>query len=436
MQLINGFSKLSRREKLVWLKEEANLSGETMHILESHLHSDAGIQEIYGDISENAVSNFYLPLGLSPNFLINGKIKVLPMVIEESSVVAAASAAAKFWADHGGFLSHVRGNTKPGQVHFTWSGDPGDLQRVFNSRKDALQDSVRPLTHRMEQRGGGIEGMEIRSVGQALPQHFQLFVNFTTADAMGANFINSVLEALALQLTQMMEESGSKGELKVLMSILSNYTPESIVRCYVEGESSIFEHMDKGLTALQFAQKFKKAVDVAIHDPYRAVTHNKGIFNGMDAVIMATGNDYRAVEAAGHAYASRQGSYQSLSRFDFSEGSFRFSLEVPMAVGTVGGLTGNHPMAAASMEILGHPSAEDLMELIAAAGLATNFSAVRSLITSGIQQGHMRMHLGNMLRQLKASKEESDSAAAYFAGRSLSYADLSMYLDSLRNQYP
>jgi hydroxymethylglutaryl-CoA reductase len=156
----------------------------------------------------------------------------------------------------------------------------------------------------------------------------------------------------------------------------------------------------------------------------------------MDAVILATGNDFRAVEAGGHAYASRKGTYQSLSSVEISEGSFRFSLEVPLAVGTVGGLTGTHPMAAASLEILGKPSAEELMQIIAAAGLASNFSAVRSLITTGIQQGHMKMHLGNMLRQLNASREESQQIEQHFANRSLSYSELASFLDNLRRQNP
>jgi hydroxymethylglutaryl-CoA reductase len=434
MEVINGFSKLSRTEKLAWLKKQAVLSDETMLMLNDHLHRDEDIQEIYGDLSENTISNYYLPLGLAPNFIINGNLMTLPMVIEESSVVAAASHAAKFWAGHGGFHTRVTGMSKVGQVHFTWSGDPHRLHSIFESQKEGLLHSVKSLTHGMEQRGGGIVSMEIHAANPALPENYQLFVSFNTADAMGANFINSVLEALALQLSPMMEESGAQGELEVIMSILSNYTPECLVECYVEGEIGIFEQIDEGLSALQFAQKFRKAVDIAIHDPYRAVTHNKGIFNGMDAVIMATGNDFRAVEACGHAYASRNGFYQSLSRVELSESSFRFTLEVPLAVGTVGGLTGSHPMAAASLEILGNPSAEDLMQRIAAAGLANNFSAVRSLITSGIQLGHMKMHLGNILRQLGASKEAAEKANHYFTGRTFSFSEVARYLDSLPNQ--
>jgi len=434
MLIINGFSKFPRSEKLYWLKEHANLSLQTMEILDSHLHGDEAVQEIYGDLSENTISNHYLPLGLAPNFLINGDLLTLPMVIEESSVVAAASHAAKFWAMHGGFHTSVLGTTKVGQVHFTWSGDPETLQNVFKQNMELLLKSVSPLTRRMEKRGGGIESMEIHPTHRQLPGNYHLFVRFKTADAMGANFINSVLESLASQLSQMVENNVSEGRVEIMMAILSNYTPESLVQCYVEAKTDVFRNMSPDLSADQFARKFQQAVDIATHDPYRAVTHNKGIFNGMDALVLATGNDFRAVEACGHTYASRNGSYSSLSRIDLSDGSFRFTLEVPLAVGTVGGLTGVHPMARASLEILGNPSAELLMQITAAAGLANNFSAIRSLITTGIQQGHMKMHLGNMLRQLKASKEETSLATQYFAKRTLSYSDLSSYLESIRTQ--
>jgi len=432
MHIINGFSKLSRSEKLDCLKKQTGLSLKTEEMLNSHLHRESELQEIYQDLSENTISNYYLPLGLAPNFLINGKLMILPMVIEESSVVAAASNAAKFWATHGGFHTRVLGNSKVGQVHFTWSGKDEDLYQIFNQNKEVLLQSLKSLTKKMEQRGGGIESMEISAASPELPGHYHLFLSFNTAEAMGANFINSVLEDLASRLSPMMEKSGMEGKLEIIMSILSNYTPECKVQCYVEAETALFEKMSPELSGDQFAKKFQQAVNIAIYDPYRAVTHNKGIFNGMDAVLMATGNDFRAVEACGHAYASRTGSYSSLSRVELSEGSFRFTLEVPLAVGTVGGLTATHPMAGLALEILGNPSADELMQLISAAGLANNFSAIRSLITSGIQQGHMKMHLGNILRQLKASPEESEHTIRHFSKRTLSFSEVSAYLDSLR----
>jgi len=181
------------------------------------------------------------------------------MVTDESSVVAAASHAAKFWALHGGFHTTVTGTRKIGQVHFTWSGNEQDLQTVFSQNKKELLQSVTPIIQRMEKRGGGVEEMEIRPLNPNLPDQYQLFVTFQTADAMGANFINSVLEALAVQLSAMMENREFPGTLDIIMSILSNYTPECGVTCYVEGETSIFEEVDRSLSGKEFAQKIRES---------------------------------------------------------------------------------------------------------------------------------------------------------------------------------
>lgn len=432
--IVTGFSRLSRPEKVKWLKEQSKLSDQALETLNSHLHPDPHIQDLYGDISENNISNFFLPLGLAPNFLINGQLRTIPMVIEESSVVAAASHAAKLWALNGGFNSEVKGMLKTGQVHFTWDGNLDQLQYTFAGIKENLTVSVAGLTARMEKRGGGIHSMEIRETSPQLPGAFQLFVKFHTANAMGANFINSVLEALARVFKSEMEKALPGSSLDIVMSILSNYTPECLVSCEVECHPSSFDQLDKDKSGQLFAETFVQAVELAQHDTHRAVTHNKGIFNGMDAVVMATGNDYRALEAAAHAYAARGGTYASLSHAQLSKTSFSLSLELPMAIGTVGGLTSIHPMAETAMEILGLPSAEELMQIVAAAGLATNFSALRSLITTGIQQGHMKMHLGNILRQLKATAEESLQLRTAFSDRTVSFADVEKFLNTLRNQ--
>jgi hydroxymethylglutaryl-CoA reductase len=434
MEIINGFSRLNRDEMLDWIEKQKKLSRQNKTMLEEHLHPRPDLQEIYGDLSENTISNFFLPLGLAPNFLINGTLRTLPMVTEESSVVAAASNAAKFWGLHGGFFTRVLGTTKVGQVHFTWTGNADKLQSFFRQRQEELIDSVISHTRNMEERGGGIESISLQSTSIQLPEHYHLFVNFQTAEAMGANFINTVLEDMASHLKTILEKSELEGELEILMSILSNYTPECLVECYVEGEFGIFEDICQELSADQFARRFQKAVNIARYDSYRAVTHNKGIFNGMDAVVLATGNDFRAVEACGHAYAARHGLYSGLSRVELSQDSFRFTLEVPISVGTVGGLTGTHPLAAASLEILGNPSARELMQIIAAAGLANNFSAIRSLVSHGIQKGHMKMHLGNILRQLGASEQERKLALQFFSGKTVSFSGVASYLASIRDQ--
>jgi len=261
---------------------------------------------------------------------------------------------------------------------------------------------------------------------------------FETCDSMGANFINSVLEAWAQALPIAFAKTSltpndlssmpSAKPPEVLMGILSNYTPECVVRAEVSCAVSELGAGTGGFTSEELARRFCRAVDIAYLNPSRAVTHNKGIFNGIDAVVIATGNDFRAIEACGHAYAARDGQYRSLSRCSLDGEVFRFWLELPLALGTVGGLTKAHPLAAVCLDILGQPSAKQLMRIVAATGLAQNFAAVRSLVTTGIQAGHMRMHLQNILTQLDADNEQRAAATAYFASREVSVAGVRTWL--------
>jgi hydroxymethylglutaryl-CoA reductase len=216
------------------------------------------------------------------------------------------------------------------------------------------------------------------------------------------------------------------------MSILSNYTPECLVRASVECNIEELGEFSGGMTAREFADKFRMAVRIAEIDPFRATTHNKGIFNGIDAVVVATGNDFRAIEACGHTYACREGQYASLSHCTINGDRFRFWLDIPLAIGTVGGLTSLHPIAKRSLELLENPDAQKLMRIIAAAGLAQNFSALRSLITTGIQKGHMKMHLLNMLKQLKASELEEKAAVDHFREEIVSYTAVKEFLKNFR----
>jgi hydroxymethylglutaryl-CoA reductase len=290
----------------------------------------------------------------------------------------------------------------------------------------------------MVNRGGGILEIELIDYTDQLENYFQLRIGFDTAESMGANFINSVLEEMSGLLTDFYnnsEESTEKtGHVEIIMAILSNYTPECIVDCYVEARISSLDNISEGLSGKAFVAKFKKAMDIAAIDTYRAVTQNKGIFNGIDAVVLATGNDFRAVEAAGHAYASRNGKYTSLSKVEISDDTFRMSLEIPIAIGTVGGLTSLHPIAKWSFEMLDNPDVHELMMIIASAGLASNFSAVKSLITSGIQQGHMKMHLGNILSFLGASEEERLKTTEYFEKKKVSQREVHQFLINQRRQ--
>ena len=436
-KIISGFSKLGKRGKLKWIVENFFKDPEAVtKELISYWHGSSEQQNVLDGFSENTISNFPMPFGVAPNFIINGTTYCVPMVIEESSVVAAASAAAKFWMRRGGFKAKILGVTKIGQIHFEWNGDFDKLNRVFHKNKPHLLENVQHIISNMEKRGGGIKDMELIDMTDKEPNYYQLKVKFETCDSMGANFINSVLETFASLFPSLFEKekefSPEEKKVNVIMAILSNYTPENIVRAYVECPIDDLGTFDNNMDAKTFAYKFHKAVRIATIDPYRATTHNKGIFNGVDAVVIATGNDFRAVEACGHTYAGRDGQYRSLSHCSIDNGVFKFWLDLPFAVGTVGGLTKLHPIAKRSIELLGNPSAEELMMVIGVAGLAQNFAALRSLVTSGIQKGHMKMHLHNMLITLKANNQEIQKATQYFSEKAVSFNAVRAFLDAER----
>ncbi|MBI1182745.1 hydroxymethylglutaryl-CoA reductase, degradative [bacterium] len=433
---ISGFSKLTKQEKLEWLLSNVfENPREVIREFAEYWHKDETRQKVFDEISENTLTNFYLPYGVAPNFLINGKMYVVPMVIEESSVVAAASKAAKFWLDKGGFKTTVLSTTKIGQVHFKWSGDAAKLRAFMPELKLSLIQGVKHLTANMEKRGGGILDIELIDFTDQEENLYQLRASFETCDSMGANFINSCLEEFGKLLPEFIRAneafSQSEKHSEVIMCILSNFTPESLVRAEVSCNVEDFGLVE-GMPAEQFAEKFAQAVRIAELDPYRATTHNKGIFNGIDAVILATGNDFRAIEACGHTYAAKDGQYRSLSHAEVKDGVFRFWLDFPMAVGTIGGLTKIHPLAKRSLELLGQPSAKDLMQIVAAVGLAQNFGAVKALTTSGIQKGHMKMHLNNILANFEANAYEAERAREYFLDKVVSFASVREFLDKLR----
>lgn len=420
---IKGYSKLSKEAKIEWLIDNYFEQPEkALNLIKNYWNSDADLQKMHDEFIENTLTNFYLPYGVAPNFLINGKMYCLPLAIEESSVVAAAAKAANFWVTRGGFKSTVISTTKIGHIHFIWNGkDSEKFSGFFESIKDALIENTNHITKNMRIRGGGILDIKLKNKTAEEPGYYQLEARFETCDSMGANFINSVLEEFAKILKLKIEESDlADKDIQIVLSILSNYTPECLVRCEV---SCAVENLndDKDIEPKEFADKFLRAIRIAEIEPYRAVTHNKGIMNGIDSVVLATGNDFRAVEACAHAYASRSGKYTSLTHAEVKEGIFRFWIDVPLSLGTVGGITTLHPMVKFSHELLGKPNATELMEITAAAGLAQNFSAIRSLVTTGIQKGHMKMHLLNILNQLEATEEEKATIIEYFKDKVPSY---------------
>jgi len=427
---ISGFSKLNKSEKIEWLtKNSFSQNNNFKNILLQYCNSNEKLQKLHDEFAENTISNFYLPFAIAPNFIINKKLYTIPMVTEESSVIAAASKSAKFWLDKGGFNATVLSTKKVGQVHFIYKGDFKKLKKYFDKIKPKLISDVSSITSNMNKRGGGILNIELLNLSDKIENYFQIKAIFDTQDAMGANFINSCLEQFAKTFKDNFTE---KNEIEIIMSILSNYVPECVVKaevsCDVEklSDTNIIDPFD-------FANKFVRAVKIAEVDRYRAVTHNKGIMNGIDSVVIATGNDFRAIESAAHAYASKSGSYKSLTKASVENKIFKFSIEIPLALGTVGGLTKLHPLANLALDILGKPNSEDLMKITAVAGLAQNFAAIKSLITTGIQHGHMKMHLINILNQQKATDKEKEKAIEYFKTNTVSHLKVDLFIKKLRS---
>ena len=427
---IEGFSKLTKEEKIDWIAIHCTNDAEaTKKLLHTYWNTDPSVQKIHDEFIENTLSNYYLPFAVAPNFLINGKLLTIPMAIEESSVVAAASKAAKFWLTRGGFKTEVLGTEKVGQVHFMFEGSSTDLERFFATIKPKFFEDTETLTQSMRKRGGGIVDISLRDMTQKLPHYHQLHCSFETLDAMGANFINSCLEQFAQTLEREAEIHGLS--IEVIMSILSNYVPHCLAKAQVS--CPISEEKSEKTVSKKFAERMVQAVAIAKAEPYRAVTHNKGIMNGIDAVVLATGNDFRAIEAGVHAFAAKDGHYSSLTHASIEGNTFTFWIEVPLALGTVGGLTTLHPMVKLGLEILQHPSAKDLMQIIAVGGLAQNFAALRSLVTTGIQKGHMKMHLLNLLNQLGATETEKQQLVRFFKDHTVSNAAVKEAFDKLRN---
>lgn len=426
-KFIKGFSKLSKEAKIEWLTN-AYFSNpdEAVELLKSYWNNDAAKQKLHDEFIENTLTNFYFPFGVAPNFKINDKVYTIPMAIEESSVVAAAAKAASFWFERGGFKTEVVGTKKIGHVHFVYYGDYNKLWDFFNTIKARFYEDTAHITANMRKRGGGILDIMLINKDFEEPNYYQIKATFETADSMGANFINTCLEQLAKTLKHEVQQSDlfteEEKNIQIIMCILSNYTPECLVRSEVSCPIDFLAH--DGISGEEFAQKFERAVHVARIEPYRATTHNKGIMNGIDAVVIATGNDFRAVEAACHTYACRSGQYRSLTDCEVKDGVFRFWIEIPLALGTVGGLTRLHPMVKFAHTLLGKPDARELMGIVAASGLAQNFAALRALVTTGIQQGHMKMHLLNVLNQLEATDEEKEAMKEFFKNKVPHYNEI------------
>lgn len=433
---ITGFSKLTKQEKINWLAQTHFENPEqAKKTITEYWNTNESLQKLHDDFIENTISNYYLPLGIAPNFIINNTQYTIPFAIEESSVVAAASKAAKFWATRGGFKTTVINTEKIGQVHFNFFGNFEKLETFFNQIKPLFFSETQSITQNMQKRGGGILNIKLVNKTAELENYYQLHVTFETKNSMGANFINSCLEQFAKTLKEKALQydlfTENEKNISVIMSILSNYVPNCIVKAEVS--CPVEQLCEKQIPNPQlFAEKFIQAVKIAEIEPFRAVTHNKGIMNGIDAVVLATGNDFRAVEAGIHAFAAKNGKYSSLSHAKIENGIFTFWLEIPLALGTVGGLTSLHPLVKIALEMLGKPSAAQLMQIVAVAGLAQNFAALRSLTTTGIQEGHMKMHLMNILNQFMATENEKNQVVAHFENNTVTHSHVVSFLEQLR----
>lgn len=380
---LSGLYKQTYAQRREQLADYANLNNDdlgTLHIGLSIEQADAMI--------ENVVGRFTLPLGLGTNFLINDREFVVPMVVEEPSIVAAVSYAAKLARAGGGFRTSSSQPLMIGQVQLLNVTDLDEAAAKIMTAQDELLAAANEYHPTIQKLGGGAKRLECRPLpNTAAGPMLIVHILYDCRDAMGANAVNTAVEAIAPLIAEL---TGGRVNLKILSNLTDQRTARAECRIPLELLSR------NGISGEQVAQAIFEAWAFAAADPYRAATHNKGIMNGIDAVAIATGNDWRALEAGAHAFAAQNGRYTSLTQWTIEStneaGFLRGVLEMPLSVGTVGGATKAHPTAQASMKILGNPNARMLAELMAAVGLAQNLAAIRALATEGIQQGHMRLH--------------------------------------------
>jgi len=396
---ISGFYTLDMAQRRRLVQEWADLSDEEAAALEASLPLEQADKMI-----ENVVGRCALPLGIATHFLVNGVDYLVPMAVEEPSVVAGVSFAAKLFRQGGGFQAQALGREMIGQIQVLDIADLDEAERAVRQAEPRLLRHADFLQSGLVARGGGARGLEIRRFSES-PVGPMLVVHllFDTVDAMGANAINTLAEGLAPLIEEI---TGGRVNLR----ILSNLTDRRMARA--EGRIPVRLLARYGMSGEEVAQRILEAAALAEVDPYRAATHNKGIMNGVDAVALATGNDWRALEAGAHAYAARSGRYTSLSRWWRTEtGDLAGALEMPLAVGIVGGATRSHPTARVALRILGVQSAAQLAEVMAAVGLAQNFAALRALATEGIQRGHMALHARQIAMAAGAQPHEVDVVA-------------------------
>jgi hydroxymethylglutaryl-CoA reductase len=399
---LQGFYQLNPFERLQMVKSFDGLVDEDLKAL----HGGSGVLSIEraDKMIENVIGTFNLPLGIATNFQINGRDHLIPMVVEEPSIVAGASYAARMVRAGGGFTASTSAPLMIGQVQLVHVAAPSSARYDILARKDEILRLANAQSRSLVTLGGGACDVEVHFFPSS-PMGAMLIVHLIVdcRDAMGANAINSMCEAVAPLLEEI---SGGRAYLR----ILSNLSDRRLARARCVVPVSALER--DGLSGEEVAEGIMWAYAFAAVDPYRATTHNKGILNGVDPVIVATGNDWRAIEAGAHAYASRSGQYTSLSTWERDEkGNLVGTLEMPMAVGIVGGATKVHPAAQAALKLLDVKTADELAGICACAGLASNLAAMRALATEGIQQGHMGLHARQIAMAAGAHGTQVDEIA-------------------------
>lgn len=395
MSHFSGFYKKSRQERIDILHQNNPLSAENLDIL----HKDSNLSEaIAGKMAENHLGTFALPLSVLPELLVDGQVYSVPMVTEEPSVVAAASFGAKIIARSGGLTTTIHNRIMIGQVALFDVPDHSKASQAILDQKASILEAANQAHPSIVKRGGGARDLTVESKDEFLIVYLQVDVQ----EAMGANILNNMLEAIKEDLEEL-----SRGQ--ALIGILSNYATESLVTA--QCRLAISSLATSFAIAQETAQKIALASKLAQVDPYRAATHNKGIFNGIDAVVIATGNDWRAVEAGAHAFASRDGHYKGLSTWSVDGEHLIGSITLPLPIASVGGSIGLNPKVAVAFDLLNQPKARQLASIIASVGLCQNFAALRALVTSGIQAGHMKLHAKSLALLAGAEEQEVDLLA-------------------------
>jgi hydroxymethylglutaryl-CoA reductase len=394
---ISGFYKLAPADRLSAVAEQAALGADEISQIKSGLSLEQADKMV-----ENVVGMFQVPLGIATNFVIDGREVLVPMATEEPSVIAAASNGARMAREAGGFLTSSTGPVMRAQIQATGIVDPFAARQAILLHRDELIQMANEKDPMLVKFGGGVKDIEVYVIDSQLGPMVVTHLIVDCRDAMGANAVNTMAEALAPRIEQI---AGGR----VYLRIISNLADLRLARARAVFKAEAIgghEVVDGILLAAELAQV----------DPYRAATHNKGIMNGVTAVVLATGNDTRAVEAGAHSYASRSGSYRSLTRYEKNrDGDLVASIEMPVAVGLVGGATRVHPVAKTAVRILGVKSADDLSRIIASVGLCQNFAALRALASEGIQRGHMSLHARNVAVQAGAKCDLIEIVAARMA---------------------